>query len=99
MSNNEILIDNYSLLKKCVSFQMNKFSINRSNYDELLQFVSLIILEYDNEKLNDINNNKHMNAFITGILRNQLNSKTSPFYKKIIEFRKNSLSLDEIYTL
>lgn len=99
MTNNDILLTNYLLLQKCVKIQMNKYSIDKSMYEDLLQTMSLIILEYDNDKLNNVVKNKHMNAFITAILKNQLYSKTSPFYKKHIQFNKNSLSLNEIYSI
>lgn len=48
---------------------------------DLFQEVCLILLEYDNEKLNNIIEQKYFNFFFVRILNNQFNSSTSPFYK------------------
>ena len=53
-SNNEILIDNLVLLEHCIHFQMKRYSTPLEFKQELFQTLSLIILEYDNTKLNNI---------------------------------------------
>lgn len=98
-SNNEILIDNLVLLEHCIHFQMKRYSTPLEFKQELFQTLSLIILEYDNTKLNTIVEQNHLNAFITGILRNQLYSRSSSFYRDNLRLKNNSISLNEIYNL
>ena len=98
-SNNEILIDNLVLLGHCIHFQMKRYSTPLEFKQELFQTLSLIILEYDNTKLNAIVEQNHLNAFITGILRNQLYSRSSSFYRDNLRLKNNSISLNEIYNL
>ena len=98
-SNNEILIDNLVLLEHCIHFQMKRYYTPLEFKQELFQTMSLIILEYDNKKLNNIVEQNHLNAFITGILRNQLYSRSSSFYRDNLRLKNNSISLNEIYNL
>lgn len=100
MTNNEILQAYYPLVKKCIHFQMNKLpKLDKELKNDLEQEICLIMLSYNNDKLNMIHNQKHMNAFITGILRNQLHSSTSPFYRSYLKLKNNSISLDDLYSL
>lgn len=85
LSNNEILLDNLNLINTCISYQVTKYNQYRF-IDDIKQDIYLIILNYDNEKLNKIVDDKRMNAFITGILVNQLYSRTSPFYRRYRKF-------------
>ena len=74
MTNNEIVEHylNNRLIKTCVEVQGKRGHISDYTQDDILQELVLILLTYDNEKLNRIHNEKHMNAFITGILTNQI---------------------------
>ena len=79
-TNTEILqavLDN-GLLKKCVDCQFFKAGITDYK-DDFFQDLCLIILEYDNEKLNNAYQN-HFNAWITRVIQNNLMSVTSKFY-------------------
>lgn len=87
MSNNEILLKNLNLINTCIRFQTTKYHL-QSYIDDIKAEIYLIILEYDNEKLNTIHRENHMNAFVTGILFRQLYSQTSPFYRKYRKFGK-----------
>lgn len=50
--------------------------------DDLVQEIYLILLEYDQEKLQSIYDKGQFNFFLTRIIKNQYFSKTSPFFKK-----------------
>lgn len=50
--------------------------------DDLVQEIYLILLEYNQEKLQYIYDKGHFNFFLTRIIKNQYFSKTSPFFKK-----------------
>lgn len=95
MTNNEI-VEYYlknRLIKTCVEVQGKRGHISDYTQDDILQELVLILLTYDNEKLNRIHNEKHMNAFITGILTNQIFSSCSAFHKT---YRKFDQVSDEI---
>lgn len=95
MTNNEIIqhyIDN-RLIKTCVEVQCRKGHISEYTQDDMLQDLVLILLSYDNAKLNKIHRERHMNAFITGILTNQIYSSCSAFHKG---YRKFDQVSDEI---
>lgn len=51
-------------------------------YDDFVQDMYLTLLEYDNEKLNEIREKNQLKYFIARICLNNWNSKTSPFYCK-----------------
>ena len=79
----EIYLNN-GLIKECVKYQFAKWK--KWEYQEdFFQDLVLILLEYDNEKLNDAHLNNHFNALVTRIIINNLYSKTSPFYKAYIK--------------
>ena len=98
MSNQEILMNNYSLISTCCHFQANKYSIPYDLHNDVLQLVCLVILEYDNVKLNKIVEDNHLNAFVTGILVRQLYSKNSPFYREFRKFQNITSSIDDFDT-
>lgn len=82
MTNKEILeaILKNGLLKKCIDYQFYKAGMTEYKED-LFQDLCIEILEADNTKLNDAYN-KHMNAYITRLIQNNILSVTSRFYKK-----------------
>lgn len=94
LSNSEIVqiyLDN-RLIKTCVECQFSKLK-DRQYEDDFFQDLVLILLEYDNEKLNNAHKNNHINALITRIILNNIYSVTSKYYKNYIKFNSNS---DEI---
>ena len=91
-------MNNYSLIRTCCRFQVNKFSIPQDLHDDVLQIGCLVILEYDNAKLNKIVEENHLNAFVTGILVRQLYSKNSPFYREFRKFQNITSSIDDFDT-
>lgn len=55
-------------------------------FEDFVQEIYLILLEYDKDKLKYIIENNQINFFITRIIINQWQSSTSPFYKKYKKF-------------
>lgn len=93
MTNAEFLETNYDLLKTCCKYQMTKYGCPACLFDDLVQELSEIILKYPNEKILDVVNKHHENAFITGVLLRTLYSKNSGFYR---QFRKFSSLCNDI---
>ena len=91
-------MNNYALIRTCCRFQVNKYSIPLDLHNDVLQLVCLVILEYDNAKLNKIVEENHLNAFVTGILTRQLYSRNSPFYREFRKFQKITSSIDDCDT-
>lgn len=56
--------------------------VSSADIDDLVQEIYLILLEYDNEKVINIYNNKQLKFFLVGIIQRQYHSVTSPYYKK-----------------
>lgn len=104
MTNNEIVNENFELIKLCVSHQMRIYGTPSDLYDDIVQDVCMILLEYDNEKLDKIQSENHMSAFITGILVRQLYSTNSAVYRTYRRLVDNSDDiasawyLDDTYT-
>lgn len=69
------------IIKKCIKYQMKSYKIQSDLFEDIFQDTVLILLEYDLDKLKDIIYKGKFNAFVTKILKNQLNSTTSAFYK------------------
>lgn len=91
-------MNNYALIRTCCRFQVNKYSIPLDLHDDVLQLVCLVILEYDNDKLNKIVEENHLNAFVTGVLTRQLYSRNSPFYREFRKFQNITSSIDDFDT-
>lgn len=102
-SNQEIvneLLDN-KLVDDCVFFQFRKLlSIPgerwKQQYEQdFYQDLIVILLSYDNDKLNDAYRNKHMNALITRIIQNNIYSRSSKFYNNYLRFDLTTDDIDE----
>ena len=63
-----------------------------ADLQDLSQMVYLILLEYDEKRLQDLWINNQMHFFIARIIINQYNSVNSPFHTM---FRKFRLMVDE----
>ena len=63
-----------------------------ADLQDLSQMVYLILLEYDEKKLQDLWENNQMHFFIARIIINQYNSVNSPFHTI---FRKFRMMVDE----
>lgn len=60
---------------------------------DLVQMVYLILLEYDEKKLQDLWENKQMPYFLARIIVNQVRSKHSPFYTIFRKFQERSADI------
>ena len=102
-SNQEIvdeLLDN-KLVDDCVFFQFRKLlSIPgerwKQQYEQdFYQDLIVILLTYDNDKLNDAYCHRHMNALITRIIQNNIYSRSSKFYNNYLRFDLTTDDIDE----
>ena len=62
---------------------------------DLCQMVYLILLEYDESKLQDLWENDQMNFFIARIILNQYRSSNSPFHAIFRKYQERSLSIGD----
>lgn len=90
MSNNDIVLYIHK------NIDIDKFiirSINNSelecNYEDLKQYIYLILLQYDNKKLNNLYEQKVLPQFIMQIILNQRNYYKS-YYTKYLKVNNNS---------
>ena len=96
------LLEN-NLIFDCVYFQFGKLykipgeKWKKQYEQDFLQDLVLILLTYDNDKLNDAYHNKHMNALITRIIQNNIYSKSSKFYNSYLRFDLTTDELDDKY--
>ena len=87
MTNREIVdiyLDN-GLIKRCVDCQFSYLK-DRQFRDDFFNDLIVILLTYDNDKLNDVHTNNHFNAFVTRIIIQNIFSKTRPYYKDYRKF-------------
>lgn len=72
----------------CLSFSglvediTRNIRVDSDYYDDFVQEMYATLLEYDNEKLNEIFNKNQIKFFTARIALNNWNSRTSPFYTK-----------------
>ena len=64
--------------------------------EDLCQMVYLILLEYDDAKIEDLWEHGQINFFIARVILNQYRSVNSPFYKL---FRKHGKRQEDIETI
>ncbi|MBR1575872.1 MAG: hypothetical protein IJ654_05410 [Bacteroidales bacterium] len=57
---------------------------------DLAQMVYIVLLEYDDEKIEDLWENGQINFFIARIILNQYRTSHSPFYDLVRKFRERS---------
>lgn len=87
----------YIIKKDIVNKIINNIGVQSDLKDDLSQEIYLILLEYDKDKLQEMINNKQINFFVSRIITNQYNSKTSVFFKKFKKPMLNKLkTIDDI---
>lgn len=71
-------------------------------FDDFVQEIYLILLEYDQEKLEAIYEKGDIKFFLTRIIKNQWCSTTSPFYRKYRKYyeyadenKNNYINMDD----
>ena len=62
---------------------------------DLCQMVYVILLEYDESKLQDLWENDQINFFIARIILNQYRSSNSPFHAICRKYQERSLSIGD----
>ena len=62
---------------------------------DLCQMVYLILLEYDESKLQDLWENDQINFFIARIILNQYRSSNSPFHAIFRKYQERSLAIGD----
>lgn len=60
---------------------------------DLCQMVYLVLLEYDEAKLQDLWENDQINFFLARVILNQYRSSNSPFHYLFRKFQERSVSL------
>lgn len=92
-SNREIVEENMALIEECLKYQFVRAKTEWEYMDDFRQDLYLILLTYDNEKLNNAYDNNHLNALITRMIRNQIHSDRSPYYDTYKKFKSKSNNL------
>lgn len=95
LTNNQIVEQNFELIKLCCSHQVRKYDTPPEFLEDVIQELCVILLEYDNNKLNKIVEDGHLNAFITACLVRQLYSTNSQFYRTYRRLRELSNEVTE----
>lgn len=68
--------------ERLVEEMCKNLGVSPKYMDDLVQEIYLILLEYNQEKLQSIYDKGQLNFFLTRIIKNQYFSNTSPFFKK-----------------
>lgn len=76
--------------EKLVEDICKNIGVSPKYMDDLVQEIYLILLEYDQEKLQAIYDNDQINYFLTRIIKNQWCSTTSPFYRKYRKYYEHT---------
>lgn len=61
-----------------------------SDLQDLCQMVYLILLEYDEDKIVDLDKNNQMSFFLARVIINQFRSSNSPFHKIYRKYQERS---------
>lgn len=95
MTNREILdiYLNDGTLRTCVECQFAKMK-NKEFMEDFYNDMILLVLDYNNDKLNDVHNNGHFNAWATRIIINNLFSTTSSYFRTYVRYGQRNEELD-----
>lgn len=69
------------------------------NLQDLCQMVYLILLEYDESKIQDLWEHNEMNFFIARIILNQYRSNNSPFHTLFRKFQERSVGISVVWDI
>lgn len=96
MNRNEIIknIIDTNLLNTCVDYQLKKQPQHYQYRDDIINDAWVWLLTYNEDKLTNAAEGKHLNALITRYLQNQIFSKTSDYYRRYIKFDNITEDLD-----
>lgn len=88
------------LLDDCIMFQFQKLGKTEpwklQFSGDLKNDIYIALVDYDNAKLNDVYEKKHLNAFITRIILNNIYSNSSNFYCRYLKFARKSNELTDV---
>lgn len=71
-----------------LSTLFKNMSVKGNDFEDLEQEILLILLEYDDDKIIEMYNNKQLKWFIIKLIKNQYFSVNSPYYKKYKKYYK-----------
>lgn len=81
MTNTEIVEENIKLIEDCVSFQFAKIK-DKQFKEDLLHDIVIELIDY--KKLQKVYAEGHLNALVTRVIRNNIYSSTSWYYRRYI---------------
>lgn len=82
--------------EKVVENLVNKLKTEDSSHlDDLCQDIYISLLEKDASLIERLYSDDELNFYIVAMIRNNLCSSTSPFYKKYVKFSQH-LNLDDL---
>lgn len=93
MTNNDII----EAISGDVQDIIANMAVKDSHKDDLFQEIILILLTYDNKRLEKVYNNKQIKFFIARILCNQYHSVHSSFYKNYKKYEDNKYNIEVGY--
>lgn len=96
MTNKETIIETLAKEKRVEGLVENiaHHSLT-ADLKDLCQMVYLVLLEYDETKLQDLWENEQMNFFLARIIINQYRSSNSPFHAIFRKYQERSLSIGD----
>lgn len=81
--------------RKTIENILNKFVKYQSYKDDLSQDLYISLLEKPDDQIIKLYESEQLNYFIVGMIRHNIISKTSPFYKQYKKFQDLTDSLDD----
>lgn len=97
MTNNEMIEDLYK--NQVIETMAHNLRVDSEYFDDLVQEIYLIILSYDNQKLNEIWSKGQIKFWVSRVMMNTWNSRTSRFfktYKKFDEHKDGNKDLNRL---
>lgn len=85
----DIITQNIDLIQTCIDCQFSKIK-DKQFKEDLTNDIVIILNDYPPERLKEIYEEGHLNAFITGIINRNINSVTSPYYKNYYRFQNRT---------
>ena len=93
-------MDRYEIVNEIANDKMVEIMVSNiahqsltADLKDLVQMVYLILLEYDEKKLQDLWQNQQMSFFLARIIINQFRSSNSPFHTIFRKFQERSADI------
>lgn len=68
---------------------------NKAHAEDLLHELVIILMEYDDAKIEDLYERDELKYFVYKIIRNQWCNTSSVFYSKYLKFKNLTISINE----